>query len=280
MSFASLHARSRHRATLALAALVVLAACADAPTAVSPDVGGPRRAVAPATLALVSGAGAIGGHDAANPVSTDGGATFQPANIVAKNPAYANPLPGSNWIAPTGFVAYGGSSIYRATFTLPAAYSAPSLSIRVHADNYAVIRLNGHVIGSQPPQEIFPNFQDPAESFSTANAAFFQAGTNVLEIQVVNFTGPTALNYAATVEYTPLTFDSLCELTQQLVPHHGVANSLCAKLKAAARATERGDLNAARGAIEAYIHEVQAQRGKKISPSDADLLIALATLLL
>jgi len=280
MSNASIHTRSPRRATLAAAALAVLAACADQPTAVSPEVRGPLLSATPATLTLVSGAGAIGGQDAANPVSTNGGITFQPANIVAKHPSYANPLPGSNWIAPSGFVAYGASSIYRATFTLPAGYSAPSLGIRVHADNYAVVRLNGNLVGSQPAQEIFPNFQDPAESFSTANAAFFQAGVNVLEIRVGNFTGPTALDYVATVEYTPVTFEGLCELTRQLVPHHGVANSLCVKLEAAARATERGDLNAAQGAIQAYIDEVRAQRGKKIAPADADLLIALATLLL
>jgi hypothetical protein len=281
MSNHSMHPRSG-RVLLMTAALSALAACAD-PGPTSPQAAAPAGAlasVAPVTLTLVSGAGAIGGMDAANPVSTDGGATFTPANIVLKHPSYAAPFPGSNWIAPSGTVAYGSFSIYRATFTLPAGYSAPSLAIRVHADNYAVIRLNGNLVGSQPPLEIFPNFQDPAESFATVNPAFFQAGTNVLEIQVGNFTGPTALDYVAEATYTPVTFDALCDLTGQLVPHHGVANSLCVKLQAAARAMARGDLNAARGALQAYINEVEAQRGKKIAGADADLLIAMALLLM
>lgn len=271
----------RVRRALILAALPVLIACDAAPTGPAATVAGdPLRAVAPVTLTLVSGAGPIGGVDAANPVSTDGGATFQPADIIAGHASYAAPLPGSHWIAPSGFVSYGGSSIYRATFTLPAGFSAPSLAIQVHADNYAVVRLNGNLVGSQPAAEIFPNFQDPAEGFATANAAIFQAGTNVLEIEVGNFTGPTALNYLAQVTYTPATLDGLCELTRQLVPHHGVANSLCVKLEAAARALARGDLNAARGALEAYMNEVSAQRGKKIAPADADTLLAMAALLL
>lgn len=281
MSHRSMHPRSGRLALVA--ALAALAACADAPT--GPDAAavavGPLHSATPVTLTLVSGAGPIGGQDAANPVSTDGGATFTPADIVPPHPAYAWPLPGSNWIAPPGSVAYGSSSIYRTTFTLPAGYSAPSLSIQVHADNYAIIRVNGNVVGSQPAAEIFPNFQDPAESFATVDPAFFQAGTNVLEIEVGNFTGPTALDYRAEVTYTEgMTLDGLCTLTRQLVPHHGVANSLCVKLQAAARAMARGDLNAARGALEAYIHEVQAQRGKKIADADADTLIAMATLLL
>ncbi|HEU4884034.1 MAG TPA: hypothetical protein VFT45_17365 [Longimicrobium sp.] len=275
-----MHPRSGRLLAMA-ATLSALAACDPAPTAPPAAVsGGPLRAVAPVTLTLVSGAGPIGGVDAANPVSTDGGATFQPANIVVGHPSYAAPLAGSHWIAPSGFVGYGQSSIYRATFTLPAGFAAPSLDIRVHADNYAVIRLNGNLVGSQPAAEIFPNFQDPAEGFATANPAFFLAGTNVLEIEVGNFTGPTALDYLAQVTYTPVTLDGLCELTRQLVPHHGVANSLCVKLQAAARALARGDLDAARGSLQAYINEVNAQRGKKIAPADADTLIAIATLLL
>jgi hypothetical protein len=276
-----MHPRSG-RLTLA-AALAALAACADAPTepkmaAVS---AGPLSSVSPVTLTLVSGAGLIGGKDAANPVSTNGGATFTPANIVPAHPSYSAPLPGSNWIAPSASVAYGSSSIYRTTFTLPAGYSAPSLTIQVHSDNYAIIRVNGNVIGSQAALEIASNFRDPVESFAAANPAHFQAGVNVLEIQVVNFIGPTALDYRAGVTYTAaMTLEELCARTRQLVPRQGVADWLCAKLEKAARAMARGSLNGARRALEAYINQVKAQRGKKISNANADTLIALATQLL
>jgi hypothetical protein len=262
----------------AAATLIALAACADAsPTAVSPADAPLQATLSPTTLALVSGAGPIGGLDSANPVSIDGGATFQPALIVTPDPFWGTTLPGSNWVAPQNPAAI---SVYRASFTLPAGFTAPSLSLLLHADNYATVRLNGNVIGAQPAADHYPNFQDPADAFGTSNAAYFQPGVNVLEIQVGNLGGPTALDYVAEVTYTRATFDGLCDLTRQLVPHHGVANSLCVKLEAAARAMARGNLNAASGSLQAYIHEVEAQRGKKIASAGADLLIAMALLLM
>lgn len=262
----------------AAATLVALAACADAsPTAASPADARRQAMLSPTTLTRVSGAGPIGGLDSANPVSTDGGATFTPALIVARDPFWGTTLPGSNWVAPQNPAAI---SVYRASFTLPAGFTTPSLSILLHADNYATVRLNGNVIGAQPAADHYPNFQDPADLFGTSNAAYFQPGVNVLEIQVGNLGGPTALDYVAEVSYTHVTFDGLCDLTRQLVPHHGVANSLCVKLAAAARATARGNLNAASGSLQAYINEVKAQRGKKIDSADADSLIAMALLLM
>lgn len=278
MSNPFMHPRSGRSLLVAAATLATLAACSDAArTPTSAEAGVPAFAMAPSTLALVSGAGPIGGLDAANPVSIDGGATFQPALIVARDPFWGTTLPGSNWIAPHNPAAI---SVYRATFTLPAGFTAPSFSILLHADNHATVRLNGNVVGAQPAADHYPNFQDPADAFGTSNAAYFQPGVNVLEIQVGNLGGPTALDYVAEVTYTPVTLAGLCELTRQVVLHHGVANSLCMKLEAAARATAHGKLNAAAGALQAYISEVEAQRGKKIASADADLLIAMATQLL
>ncbi|HVR44160.1 MAG TPA: hypothetical protein VMS56_12035 [Thermoanaerobaculia bacterium] len=71
----------------------------------------------------------------------------------------------------------------------------------------------------------------------------------------------------------------LIDLVRELNLHAGIANSLDAKLSAVEKALD--DLNAhndaaAIHALEAFIAEVQAQSGDKISQADADLLIATA----
>ncbi|MEP7002962.1 MAG: ExeM/NucH family extracellular endonuclease [Chloroflexota bacterium] len=78
----------------------------------------------------------------------------------------------------------------------------------------------------------------------------------------------------ATVTYTvSVTYTSLCALTRTYTVGEGIANSLCRKLDAADAAAARGSIT---NNLGAYIHEVEAQRGKAISTSDADVLIALA----
>lgn len=72
---------------------------------------------------------------------------------------------------------------------------------------------------------------------------------------------------------------SLCVLTRSFVTSNGIANSLCAKLRAAAAATERGSTNAARGQLDAFVNEVEAQSGKALSPIQAAVLVRLANLL-
>ena len=76
-----------------------------------------------------------------------------------------------------------------------------------------------------------------------------------------------------------VTFGGLCELVHQLVPHHGIANSLCQKLRAAAAAHDRGQHGTMNNILEAFQHEVEAQRGKHITPENADILIDLAEML-
>ncbi|MFW9941593.1 MAG: LamG-like jellyroll fold domain-containing protein [Candidatus Thorarchaeota archaeon] len=58
--------------------------------------------------------------------------------------------------------------------------------------------------------------------------------------------------------------------------HHGILNSLWAKLNSALRSLSNGNTNAAINVLNAFINEVEAQQGKKISESDADDLIAKA----
>ena len=62
-----------------------------------------------------------------------------------------------------------------------------------------------------------------------------------------------------------------------VVTKDGVATSLCVKLSAAAAAQARGSVNAHDNQIQAFIHEVNAQRdGKAIGDGNANTLISLA----
>lgn len=73
--------------------------------------------------------------------------------------------------------------------------------------------------------------------------------------------------------------DRLADLpavVEGLSMHDGTRQSLMAKVRAALQAMERGQPNAARGPLMAFVNEVKAQRGKKIAIADADMLIAFA----
>jgi hypothetical protein len=85
-------------------------------------------------------------------------------------------------------------------------------------------------------------------------------GLNTFSATAVDNAGNSA---SATITFAVVaTVASLCELTEQYVDHHGVAHSLCVKLE--------------HGNIEPYVNEVNAQRGKRLTDAEADLLILLA----
>lgn len=60
----------------------------------------------------------------------------------------------------------------------------------------------------------------------------------------------------------------------------GIARSLRAKLEGALAALERGNPKAARNKLEAFVHHVEAQKGKKISAEAAEELLDLTTQLM
>lgn len=73
--------------------------------------------------------------------------------------------------------------------------------------------------------------------------------------------------------------ESLIGAVASLELHHGTANSLNARLETARKALEKRSAKndaAAANALKAFIHCVQAQRGRKILPADADALSAAA----
>ena len=68
--------------------------------------------------------------------------------------------------------------------------------------------------------------------------------------------------------------DALCAEVEALDLHQGIKNSLTAKCQAAQKALAKDNVISAINALSAFINEVEAQRGKKITEADADALIA------
>lgn len=71
-------------------------------------------------------------------------------------------------------------------------------------------------------------------------------------------------------------YDGLCALTKQYVTKEGVANALCAKLRAAEAAEARGNHETRRESLRAFINQVEAQSGKSLTRIRATTLITLA----
>jgi uncharacterized repeat protein (TIGR03803 family) len=71
--------------------------------------------------------------------------------------------------------------------------------------------------------------------------------------------------------------NDLIALVHSLGLQPGTANSLVAKLQAAASALHRGNLQAAFGNLGAFLNEANAQKGKKLTAPQGDLLNAEAT---
>ena len=68
--------------------------------------------------------------------------------------------------------------------------------------------------------------------------------------------------------------EDLIENIQEMNLPEGIENSLVSKLENAIQSVYRGRHNAASNQLEAFINEVEAQRGKKITEEQADELIA------
>lgn len=154
-----------------------------------------------ANAVLVSGVSEVGTRDAFTQFQA--GDAWEDAFVVAPHEFYSV-IPQTHYLNyhPTQEGEANTSRTYRTTFTLPAGYSDPGFDISIHADNVATIFLNGTQIGTQADAEIFENFQDPPEHFSTTSAGLFHAGANVVEFVIKNYGDGTGFDYMAFVTYT------------------------------------------------------------------------------
>ncbi len=105
-------------------------------------------------------------------------------------------------------------------------------------------------------------------------ATDFSAGTNTFTF--------TATDNASNVTTVPVTFtiavtpDSLCTLTKHYVANSRAAHQLCAPLGMVRLAGQMHNPRLKASAINTYTMLVSTQRGRTLSPSEADTLIRLA----
>ncbi len=70
-----------------------------------------------------------------------------------------------------------------------------------------------------------------------------------------------------------ITIEGLIELIVSFDIHHGIEHALVVKLEHAIEAIDAGDMDAACGRLRAFINQVNAQTGKKISETQAEELL-------
>lgn len=99
-------------------------------------------------------------------------------------------------------------------------------------------------------------------------------GTHTLSASATDNAGNTGTGSGS---YTVVaTADGVCALVQQWVSNAGIANSLCAKLRAAAASRARGQNGTADNQLAAFRNELSAQSGKALTAAHAAQLAALS----
>jgi hypothetical protein len=84
----------------------------------------------------------------------------------------------------------------------------------------------------------------------------------------------TSFSWFAPMEPNPIIFEMIEDIPEN-VDHHGIATSLTSKLQSALKALYNDNIIAFEGIIDAFINNVEAQRGKLINVAYADYLIEL-----
>ena len=150
--------------------------------------------------------------------------------------------------------------------------------------NVATITQSVTVVDDTPPTIAAPsNVTRQATGVTTfvsdADLGAPSASDNCGSVTVITYVATDAAGSTATasqaVTVRPTT-TSVCALVRSYVGDPGVARSLCAKLDAAAASRARGNTTAHDGQLDAFVNELNAQRGKAISDSNASVVIALA----
>ena len=113
------------------------------------------------------------------------------------------------------------------------------------------------------------NVSGPAWSFGLGNHVFSATATDK-----AGNVGSGSTSFTVTVDYS-----SLCALVGEFASIQGAANSLCAKLDAAAAAGARGQAKVVVNDLRAFDNELAAQAGKALTSDQAKLLTTFAAAL-
>ena len=101
-------------------------------------------------------------------------------------------------------------------------------------------------------------------------------GTHTFSVDSVdnlNNAGTNSVTFSVIVTPDSIKQDVTQFLQSGAITNSGNANSLLAKLNAAAAARARGNCSTAANLYQAFIQEVQALSGKKINPTAAQIMI-------
>ena len=116
-----------------------------------------------------------------------------------------------------------------------------------------------------PAHTTCPGASGPAYSFAL--------GLNTLSAVATDRAGNVQI--ASTTFTVGANEEALCVLAKRFATKERIGDSLCAKLDAAVAAHDRGNRKAERNILNAFANEVNAQRGKSLSPDNADVLLDL-----
>lgn len=167
----------------------------------------------------------------------------------------------------------GGSASQSVTITRDA--TAPTVSYTGNAGSYTVDQT---VAITCAAGDNLSGVSSDSCADVAGDAYTFTLGTNTASASATDNAGN--IGTGSTSFTVTVTHESLCTLTKRFVTKEGVANSLCAKLRAASASAARGNTLAGGNQLSAYVNEISAQRGKSVSEAHADVLANLAASLM
>jgi hypothetical protein len=163
-----------------------------------------------------------------------------------------------------------GSAIVTVVDTTPPAISRPQ-NIETDATSPA-----GAVV-SFPAPPASDNCTLTSITSSPATGSTFATGDTTVVCTATDAAGNhAASSFTVHVKGAPEQISDLVALLKSLHLQSEAASSLIVKLRGASSALRRGNYKAAFGSLEAFVNEVNAQTGKKLTTDQADELMASA----
>lgn len=118
---------------------------------------------------------------------------------------------------------------------------------------------------------------DPTGAGWTAvSSQLYDSATGCITATLTLDTSPNTTQLGGTAFATATTADTLSAMTTRFVQDPKLHHPLQRQITAAAAAAERGDMQAKKGALRAYINLVSARSGKALAVADANELIRVA----